>query len=87
MYLTVKKRSATMDRKHITLPIEDFGRMGSGELAVERALAHVPGVLRVYVNPATEMAYVQFDGERCAIADLHAAVARAGFRVDGHPAP
>jgi DNA-binding response OmpR family regulator len=61
--------------------IQDFGRAGSGALIVERALARVPGVVRAYVNPATEMAWVQFDDARCQIGVLIAAVERAGFRV------
>ena len=70
-----------MDRQTITLPIEDFGCAGSGAIIVERALAHVPGVLHVYVNAATEMAYVQFDADRCTVEALREAVARAGFHA------
>ncbi len=70
-----------MDRQKITLPIEDFGCAGSGAIIVERTLAKVPGVVRVYVNAATEMAYVQYDADRCTIALLREAVARAGFHV------
>lgn len=29
-------------------------------LALERHLGRIPGVLRVYVNPATEMAYIEY---------------------------
>jgi cation transport ATPase len=63
----------------ITVPIEDFGGAGSGTLIVERALVNVPGVLRVYVNAATEMAYVQYDADRCTVDALEEAVVRAGF--------
>lgn len=70
-----------MDRQTITLPIEDFGCAGSGAVIVERALAKTPGVLRVYVNAATEMAYVQFDADRCDITALRQAVASAGFHA------
>lgn len=66
--------------RSITVPIEDFGCAGSGSLIVERALTKVPGVLRVYVNAATEMAYVQYDTDRCTIDALEEAVVRAGFR-------
>jgi Cu+-exporting ATPase len=70
-----------MPHQHVTLPIEDFGCSGSGAIVVERALTKVPGVLRVYVNAATEMAYVEYDTDRCDSEALRAAVARAGFHA------
>lgn len=70
-----------MDRKNVTLPIEGFGCLGGGALVVERALLHVPGVVRAYVNAATEMAYVRFDADRCSLNALREAVARAGFHA------
>ncbi len=68
-----------MTVRSITVPIEDFGCAGSGALIVERALVKVPGVLRVYVNAATEMAYVQYDADQCTVDALEKAVIRAGF--------
>lgn len=68
-----------MTVRSITVPIEDFGCADSGPLIVEQALANVPGVLRVYVNAATEMAYVQYDVDRCTVDALAAAVVRAGY--------
>lgn len=76
-----------MDRQKITLPIEDFGCAGSGAIIVERALAKVPGVLRVYVNAATEMAYAQYDADCCDANALRAAVARAGFHTGAPVVP
>lgn len=70
-----------MTRQTVTLPIEDLGCAGSGAIIVERALAKVPGVLRVYVNPATEMAYVRFDADRCDATALRMAIERAGFHM------
>lgn len=70
-----------MNRQKVTLPIEDFGCAGSGAIVVERALARVPGVLHVYVNAATEMAYVQYDAERCDASALRTAIAHAGFHA------
>jgi len=72
-----------MNRQRITLSIDDFGCLGSGALVVERALAKTPGVLRVYVNAATEMAYVQYDADRCTVAALREAIASAGFHAGG----
>ncbi len=65
----------------VTLPIIGFGCLGSGALIVERALLHVPGVIRAYVNAATEMAYVEFDAQRCTVPALQEAVACAGFHA------
>ncbi|MGE5334105.1 MAG: cation transporter [Nitrososphaerota archaeon] len=70
-----------MTIRSITVPIEDFGCAGSGALIVERALIKVPGVLRVYVNASTEMAYVQYDAEYCTVVDLTDAIVRAGFHA------
>lgn len=64
-----------------TLPITGLGCLGSGALIIERALLHTPGVIHAYVNAATEMAYVEYDTERCTVARLREAVDRAGFHT------
>jgi copper chaperone CopZ len=69
--------------RRLTLPIEGF-RCGGGGLMVERALAQVPGVRRVYVNVAMEMAYVEFETTVTEVSCLVTAVAHAGFRA-GQP--
>ena len=71
---TSPRAAFSMDRQTITLPLEDFGCAGSTPIIVERALVNVPGVLRVYVNTATEMAYVQYDAERCTETALRQAI-------------
>lgn len=68
-----------MKTQHITLPIYDLSCGGGGALIVEHALAKVPGVARAYVNPATEMAYVEYDPTSVATEQLIAAVKHAGF--------
>lgn len=70
-----------MGTRRITLPIYGLACGGGGALSVERALARTPGVLRVYVNPATEMAYVAYDPAATNPESLLAAVERAGFRA------
>lgn len=67
--------------QHITMSIYGLSCGGGGALMVERALAKVPGVTRVYVNPATEMAYVEYDPERCGPEQLVTAIKRVGFEA------
>jgi len=70
-----------MKTQRITVPIEDLSCGGGGSLQVERALTRLPGVVYAYVNPATEMAYVEYDPERVDNAQVVKAVEQAGFRA------
>ncbi len=70
----------------LTLAIYELGCGGSGSWIVERALTKAPGVTRVYMNPATEMAYVEYDPLLTGPDHLITAVERAGFRA-GDPRP
>jgi len=45
---------------------------------VEQALGEVPGVVHAYVNPSTEMAYIEYDPERTGVDRLKRAVQSAG---------
>ena len=49
-------------------------------MTVERELAATDGVIRVYVNPATETAYVDYDRAETDPSALARAVERAGYR-------
>jgi Cu+-exporting ATPase len=69
-----------------TLAIYGLTCGGGGALTVERSLARTPGVARVYVNPLTEIAYVEFDPAITDPTHLARAVHRVGFRTD-EPGP
>jgi copper chaperone CopZ len=69
-----------MSTERVTLAIYGLSCGGGGALTVERALARLKGVRSAYVNPATEVAYVEYDPAIADAADLVRAVANAGFR-------
>lgn len=70
---------APMSRRRVTYPID--GLDCGAALPLERALARVGGVTRAYVNPATEMIYVEYDARRCGDEDIAAAVRSAGYTI------
>lgn len=70
-----------MTRKTTTVMLDDAGCGGGSAHVIERALGEVPGVLRAYVNPVTEAAYVEYDAERCAAKDLEAAIESVGVHT------
>ncbi len=67
----------------VTIPI--FGLSCGAPLVLERVLAKTPGVIRAYVNAATEIAYVEYDPAVSSPDQMVAAVQHAGFRA-GQPA-
>ncbi len=70
-----------MTTARMTLPIGDLGHGGGDASAIARALEGLPGVIRVAVNPLTEMAYVEYDPERATEGAFRTAIDRVGFRV------
>lgn len=47
-----------MQTRQLTIPIFGLTCGGGGALTLEQALSELPGVVEVYVNPATETAYI-----------------------------
>jgi cation transport ATPase len=70
-----------MKTQRLTVPIEDLSRGSGNLLQVERALVRLPDVVHAYVNPATEMAYVEYDPEQVDNERMLKAVKQAGFRA------
>lgn len=70
-----------MTTQRITLPIYNLGCGGGGTLSIERALAKVPGVAYAYVNPLTEMAYIEFDPALANPEQLVAVIDHLGYGV------
>jgi hypothetical protein len=50
-----------MHTERVTLPIFGLTCGGEGALTVEKSLTRAAGVERAYVNPLTEMAYIEYD--------------------------
>ena len=77
-----------MTRKTTTLMLEHADCVSGSATSIEHVIREVPGVNRVYVNPATEAAYVEYDADRCGEADLAHAVGDLGIgvrQVTSHP--
>jgi hypothetical protein len=74
-------RRVQVQTKRVTVPIYGLGCSGGGSLTVERALVKIPGIVRTYVNPAMEMAYVEYDPTRTAPCQWIEPVERVGFRA------
>ncbi|HET8524513.1 MAG TPA: heavy metal-associated domain-containing protein, partial [Thermomicrobiales bacterium] len=70
----------------VMLPIEGM-TCASCVRRVEKALGKVPGVEQASVNLATEKAKVAYDPVLTTVADMSAAVEKAGYRVGPLPSP
>lgn len=74
-----------MDAKRpLRIPVFDLGCGGAGADTIERGLAATDGVLRVYVNPATETAYIDYDPAETDPWSLARVIEKAGYRA-GRP--
>ena len=79
--LSLWDQARSMDVKRgLRIPIYGLGCGGAGAATIERELAATDGVLRVYVNPATETAYIEYDPADCDPGALAKAVEKAGYR-------
>lgn len=69
-----------MTSQRVSIPVYGLACGGGGARTVEHALKRIPGTSEVYVNPARQEAYVEFDADRVTVEDLCTAVRRCGFR-------
>lgn len=76
-----------MTRRTTTLMLEHAECVSGSALSIEHVIREVSGVYRVYVNPATEAAYVEYDADRCSESDLAHAVAQLGIETHRVAAP
>ena len=68
-------------RERVILPILGLTCGGGGALSVQQVLQGSPGVIRAYVNPATEMAYIEYDPEQTDLGALQRAIDLVGYRT------
>jgi len=68
-------------RRRLTLGVTGLKRRDDEALKAEQALYQIPGVIHAYVNPATEMAYIEYDPALTGERDLAEAIDSAGFRA------
>jgi Cu+-exporting ATPase len=71
-------------KRGLRIAIYDLGCGGAGATTIERELAATDGVLRAYVNPATETAYVDYDPAETDPWSLSRAIENAGYHA-GRP--
>jgi len=70
-----------MSKRKAAFPIVDLACGGGGALVVEKVIKQVPGVLDVYVNPATETAYVEYVAEEVTEEAVADAIHKAGHKT------
>lgn len=66
--------------RHLRIPVYGLDCTVGAARMIERELAATDGVLRAYVNPATETAYIDFDPAEVDVPSLARAIERAGYR-------
>lgn len=72
-------------KRHLVIPVHGLGCGGAGATTIERALLATHGVLRAYLNPATESAYIEYDPAETDAWVLARAIEGVGYQA-GRPA-
>jgi Cu+-exporting ATPase len=69
-----------MSNRKVALPIIDLSCGSGGAMLIERLLTNLPGVVDVYVNPATETAYVEYEPAEVSEEQFGQAIRSAGYK-------
>lgn len=70
----------------IAMAVGDLGCASGDAADIERSIRGARGVVDVYVNPATDTAYIRYDPTLTDPESLSALIAAAGYRP-GRPRP
>lgn len=70
-----------MTNVKVALQISGLSCGGGGALSIERVVKRLPGVAKVYVNPATETAYVDYTPDQVSPEQIARAVRELGYRT------
>jgi copper chaperone CopZ len=65
--------------RFIGLPLYHLGCSSGDSLTIERILARQPGVMKVYANPVTEKAYIEYDPTLTDKNRLEGVIQQAGY--------
>ena len=75
-------QEATAMIEKVTLPVIGLSLGGCGALTIERELRRLGGVSEVYVNPATDNAYVHYDSNRINAYAIAAKIRELGYETE-----
>ncbi len=78
---------AKMSTETHTVPILGLSCGGGGALSLEHRLEKMDGIVTVWVNPATETAYVTLDPERILMRDVVQAIEKCGYHAGVYRGP
>lgn len=70
-----------MSSRKAAFPILGLACGAGGALLVEKVIKGLPGVLSVYVNPATEKAYVEYEPETLTQERIAETIKKAGYKT------
>lgn len=70
-----------MPERELSFNVYGLGCGGAGATTLERALARLTGMKRVYVNPLTERAYLEYDPALTSLESIRQAVEGLGYEA------
>lgn len=75
-----------MPNNRLALPIVGLSCGGGGALSIERVIKRLPGVTTVYVNPMTDIAYVDYVPAQVSPVQIARAIRELGYGtvIAGH---